>query len=437
MAGDALQQRASTLLVFTQSYPYAVALEDTFLAPELPHLRDAFDDVIVIPGSLEGSRASVPAHIEVDEEFAQFLKGHSRRSELAARGNISRLLREELTEDPWLVARPIRLSRLLAAASRAELTRTWVKGLLGRRRVSPSACVAYTFWCDAVTAGLGLLKRESPGLVVVSRAHGADLYPDRHDPPYLPCRAFTLRQLDRLLPDSERGVAFVAEHYPWFASRCEVARMGVADPGFVTPRSPAGRFVVVSCSRIVPLKRVELIGEAVDHLARARPDTQFEWYHFGEGPLQPRVEKIAQRLAPNAKAHLPGYSSVEALFSFYRRNRVDVFVNASVSEGTSVAVMEAISCGIPVVATAVGGNPEIVSSENGALVGPDPAPAEIAAAMSDLLDRPDDAEARREGSRRVWRAKYDARANYAAFAKLLASLRRPAEASQRVPDRGR
>ena len=416
--------RASTLLLFTQSFPYDVALEQTFLEPELPHLQAAFDRVILIPSLREGSRARVPDGIEVDESFATFLSGHSRRPELAVRAGFSRLFWSDVRERPSLLARRRTLARLAVASGQAELTRIWMKQFFARRGLASASCVAYTFWCEAPTAGLALVKSEFPDLVVVSRAHGADLYADRYEPPYLPCRGFTLRHIDRLLPDSDRGVNYVAEHYPWFAPQCEVARMGVADPGFATRRSTYGRCTLVSCSRVVPIKRVDLILRAVDRAARSRPDIQFEWHHFGDGPLRRRIEEQASAtFGSNAVARFPGYSSVEELFRFYRSESVDVFLNASVSEGTPVSVMEAISCGIPVIATAVGGNPEIVSDLNGSLVGPNPSPEEISAAVISLIGRPDIAAAKRQGSRQVWASKYDAAANYAAFARLLVELR--------------
>jgi colanic acid/amylovoran biosynthesis glycosyltransferase len=415
---------ASTLLLFTESFPYDVALEATFLEPELPHLRNAFDRVVVIPSRLDGNRAPVRDDIEVVEDFALFRAEHSGRLELAVRAILSRPFRSDVAERPSLLARRRTLARLAMTSGQAEVTRLWVTRFLAQRGLTPGECVAYTYWCDPTTTGLALLKGASADLAVVSRAHGADLYAERYDPPYLPCRRFTLRHIDRLLPDSDRGVRHVAEQYAWFAPQCEVARLGVVDPGFITRSSEAGRFVVVSCSRIVAIKRVDLILSGVDHAARSRPDLQFEWHHFGEGPLRGAIEEQASAtLGPNVSAHFPGYSSVDDLFTFYRTEPVDVFMNASVSEGTPVSVMEAISCGIPVIATAVGGNPEIVSGLNGSLVGPDPSPDEIATAMLNLIDQPGTTAAKRQGSRQVWASRYDADANYSAFASLLVELR--------------
>jgi len=98
-------------------------------------------------------------------------------------------------------------------------------------------------------------------------------------------------------------------------------------------------------------------------------------------------------------------------------------MNVSVTEGTPVAVMEAISCGIPVMATAVGGNPEIVSEQNGRLLSPNPTPDEIAEAILSILDNPDLAIEKRKGSRQVWQEKYNASQNFQAFADRLKAIR--------------
>ncbi len=107
---------------------------------------------------------------------------------------------------------------------------------------------------------------------------------------------------------------------------------------------------------VVPVKRVYLILTAVAAAAQQGPEIEFEWHHFGDGELKEEVERQAKTaLPPNAKASLPGYPGLRALMDFYRSKPIDVFINASISEGTPVAVMEAVSCGIPVIATSVGG----------------------------------------------------------------------------------
>jgi glycosyltransferase involved in cell wall biosynthesis len=203
--------------------------------------------------------------------------------------------------------------------------------------------------------------------------------------------------------------------------------MGVDDPGFVSPEPSGSTRRLVSCSRFVAVKRVDRILAGIDRAARRRPDLHIEWHHFGDGELRESIACQARTTLPaNAVAELAGYSSRSDLLNFYRSHPIDAFLNASESEGTPIAIMEAVSCGIPVIATAVGGNPEIVSDENGVLVGPEGSPEEIADAVLYLIDDPAAASAKRVGSRSVWATRYDAHANYRAFAARLCAIRDPA-----------
>ncbi len=413
-----------TLLLLTGSFPYRLAMEDTFIKPELPLLREVFRRVILVPARTEGSRAGAVDGIEVDETFARQMSSGSAPRALLGRGAFSRLTRREVSVHPSLLLEPRAMRLLVGYSARAEITRRWLFEFLARSGRSVESLVAYSFWCDHVATGLALAKIEAPRLVAVSRAHGTDVYPERHDPPYLPSRSFTYRHLDGVFPDSERAAEYLRAHYPEAASKCEVARMGVRDPGFRSEPSAPGNLSVVSCSLIAAVKRLDLIAKAIASAARQRPDLQFEWHHFGEGDLLSSVEGLARSILPsNVTARFPGYPGTAALMDFYRTHPIDVFMNASASEGTPVAVMEAISCGIPVLATAVGGNTEIVSDTNGALVAADASPEQIGAALLAVGAHTEANRARRIGSREVWMRKYDAEVNFRDFARKLQSLR--------------
>ena len=65
----------------------------------------------------------------------------------------------------------------------------------------------------------------------------------------------------------------------------------------------------------------------------------------------------------------------------------DVFVLSSRTEGTPIALFEAMAAGIPVVASAVGGVPDVVSSREALLVNPED-PAALAAAITETLENP-------------------------------------------------
>jgi len=77
----------------------------------------------------------------------------------------------------------------------------------------------------------------------------------------------------------------------------------------------------------------------------------------------------------------------------------DIFVLPSLKEGLSNSLLEAMAVGLPVVATAVGGAPDLIEDGvNGYLLPPDPAPEQVAETLAALLRAPDRA---REMGRRA------------------------------------
>jgi glycosyltransferase involved in cell wall biosynthesis len=303
------------------------------------------------------------------------------------------------------------------------LTHDWVQAWLDRNDESRS--VFYTWWFDSSAMGIGLAKQAHSSLRLVSRGHGYDLYEEYYyNPPYWPFRCEALALVDALFPDSDAGLNYLLQRYPEYSSIYETALLGVTKAESLSLPSSDGVFRIVSCSTFVPLKRVELILEGVHCAARMRPNQRFEWTHIGNGDLRMKLqEKADSCFPPNAKAIFLGYSGNEALAKFYQESRVDVFINASATEGTSVAVMEATSFGIPVIATSVGGNQEIVTEKNGILLGANPTPEEIAKAFFAFLDNSAMAARKRKGSYEVWMERYNAEVNYRRFAERLKSIR--------------
>lgn len=409
------------LYLFTGSYPYSVAAENTFLPQEIAVLSKRFDEVVLVPLSIEGDRETVSlANVTVDEDFAAFRRSRNAKVGALAKAPTSgEMLRECLSHASLFARNPAALKKALVYHVQAEITREWI-----RRRTESSRDVKSifcTWWFDAPTLGLARFAKQD-GSTAITRAHGYDLYEARHTPAYIPFRRAALRKIDFVFADSRAGADYLADRYPEFQSRVGFSPLGVQDPGFTCAPSADGVFRLVSCSFLTPVKRIDVLIEGLAALGAARTDLRVSWTHIGDGPEKERLSTLARTSLPSTvEWSFHGYPGKQGVYDFYRQNPVDLFANVSQSEGTPVSVMEAISLGIPLLCTAVGGNVELARPENGTLLPANPAAGDISKAIQSLIGAGDLAQ-RRTASRRVWDERYNAARNYTAFAESILKL---------------
>jgi len=172
---------------------------------------------------------------------------------------------------------------------------------------------------------------------------------------------------------------------------------------------------IASCSNLVSVKRVDRMIDALSQYGG-----RVHWIHFGDGPLKEELEAQARKLPGNIGWRFAGARPNGEIMEFYRTNYIDVFVNVSESEGVPVSIMEALSFGIPVVATDVGGTHEIVEDgENGLLLKPDFEADELMKAVNAVVEMGENCRRR---AREIWQEKCDAEKNYREFYQQIVEL---------------
>ena len=141
---------------------------------------------------------------------------------------------------------------------------------------------------------------------------------------------------------------------------------------------------VIGCvARLVWFKGLDTLVDALPAVLRVCPDVQVAV--AGDGPLRAELAARAAALGVADRLHLLGErNDVPQLLRGF-----DLFVLPSVSEGMPLTILEAMGAGLPVVATAVGGVPELmVAAETGLLVPPGDAVALAPALQRLLCDAP-------------------------------------------------
>lgn len=309
------------------------------------------------------------------------------------------------TEDPYyrrLVEAGVQVSWLASAATRASLftARKLFQRVL---RVAPSAqtflraraqrvvtslagrqyesCRAYL---DASRADLIHVITPDPGAMVLIRA-GYDagipvIYQEVGTPYHPPDFESYYREFTTVLPFCSEVAALspalaemCRQKLPMTSAVCVLPVMMEERANGQAPRAREGSEVVFGfAARVEKLKGPAVLMEAFGAASREFPRVRLRL--AGEGSQRREVEARAAALGVADRYDYVGvYSRPEERAAFMRG--LDVFVMPSFTEGTPNSVIEAMAYGLPVVASDVGGIPDVLDTDSGVLVPPGDAAA--------------------------------------------------------------
>jgi len=207
--------------------------------------------------------------------------------------------------------------------------------------------------------------------------------------------------------------------------RVPAAKVAVIRNGVDLSRFPAvERRLLTSERRAVHVARISFAAKdqqtllrAVRIVAGAEPD--FVLDIVGDGPNRAELEALCDQLQLRKHVHFAGFrDNIHDYLS-----RAEFFVLSSVTEGISITLLEAAASGLPIVATRVGGNPEVVADGETGLLVPPRSPEALAAAMLALLRNRERAAAMGTAGRRRVEERFDLTQAVAAYESLYHSLR--------------
>jgi glycosyltransferase involved in cell wall biosynthesis len=176
-------------------------------------------------------------------------------------------------------------------------------------------------------------------------------------------------------------------------SKLEVIYNGIPLEKFLPSHcdKPREGFVFGAVGRLVPVKDHHSLLKAFQLVKHRRPDCRLEI--LGDGPLRRELEELARSLGVADAVQFHG--SHLDVSSFL--HRVDTFVLSSVSEGLPLTMLEAMAAGLPVVATSVGGVPELIGATGCGWLCPPGHPEALAESMITAAQSSQRNEMGREG----------------------------------------
>lgn len=243
------------------------------------------------------------------------------------------------------------------------------KKVIKKSNTNDFTSISYWFSCTAYATAL--VKRDYPQIKSLTRAHSSEVDIERNRYCRLSLKKFMINNLDMICFVSEIGYRVFEEeilpNYKNFISipQLKVVRLGTTkNYNDLNPKLLDLTFRIISCSRAVPLKRLSLLAKSISIIT----NINIIWTHFGDGPCMDEVLTIMKKSGPNIKFVRKGSVENSEIHHYYANNSVDCFVNVSLFEGIPVSIMEALSYGIPVLATNAGGTRELINDSNGKLI---------------------------------------------------------------------
>lgn len=405
------------IILLSVGFPYGNY--EPFLRGELKYY-----DEIVLASSFIGDERKVrnnlpqDANVELWHYPSRFFRGSKFARILSAVSAI-------FTDDFWREVhsediKPINLKKiktLLSYISKANETANFVSKEVIRSGYDKDELVFYSYWMDHLSLAAIKLARKYNGKAI-ARCHGYDVYP--RDGNYVVMQRYLTRNLDRIFPiaeDGKRTICALFDKSARITDKIHVFRLGTVDHGLNPIPRENDIFTVVSCSNVVPLKRVDLIFDAINSIKKFK----IRWIHFGDGAA---FDELKDKVAKSKTIHeieLRGRQSNQAVMEFYKTTPIHLLINLSTSEGIPVSMMEALSFGIPCIGTDVGGVHEIIENGvSGFLIPENSTATRVASELCMVKDMPSDQMiSLRESSRNLWLERYQGEKNYRNFVKYI------------------
>jgi len=341
-------------------------VSETFVLREIEEVIRQGDRVTVF--SLVAPHSGEPVHpgAEAIRELTVYVPSGSARPLVLTRSSLWMLVlrpRRVLSALGWSLSWAVRERRA------KELKRFGEAAYLARR-IPPDAEHIHAHFAHGATSVALLLSRLT-GVPFSFTGHAKDIF-RLVRPPQLAAKIaearfavavsnYTRAHMRRAADSAHRG-------------KVVTVRNGI-DRSRFAPRAsqPSSVPEILSVSRLVEKKGLDTLVGACALLARR--GVEFRCRVVGDGPLRARLEQRAKQLAVVDRLDLPGSLDQTAVEAAYRRAAVFVLPCRRTADGDQdglpVAIMEAMSVGVPVISTPTSGIPEVVrNGETGLLVSP-------------------------------------------------------------------
>lgn len=407
-----------TLVLITSQFPYGTS--ESFIAAELSLVTPHFEKTIIIAQNTSSEiKRSTPENIDVFRYNPSTSAGgflYIPVLFILNSNEIISMLKNEIdfrlsTGDKFTFRNFFYLFKKIIKAFQL---RDFIIKKLSERNINDSI-VFYSYWLKTGAHAISLLNYRNS--IKIARGHGSDIYEEKTEAGYLPLMRYSAQKLNAIFFISNQGKEYFIQKTKIESHGFLLSYLGVEKPvQNEVKKTDPGKYVIVSCSNIIALKRINLI---IDALENTNTGKDLLWLHFGNGILKRELENYAEKKlgkSANKSYRFMGHFPHEKLIKYYATNQVDLFLNTSSTEGVPVSIMEAQSFSIPVIATDTGGVKEVVTEGTGSLLPVDFRSEDLASLIQHYAAlSPQETDKIRMNAYMNWTINFNAAINYNEF----------------------
>ena len=390
------------IFLITFSFPYPLAAEDSFLNNELfgyLEWRKNKPDIelVLVPGNRDPRSASKQNDSIVLDESLLKIRNKIRRTRkirmiILFGKNIRFFVQER--RDQFNTSLKLDIQKYLKwCDEKVVVDKALKSGWLKDLEIDD---VVYTWWLSGYTHALVSSKKlKKKNALIVSRAHGGDLFR---------VRGVQVRQIEtvnlcrKVFPSTFRGLEDLVKRGA-NESILERRVLGVqSDKSEIEPNqvkkysfaSHTNEIQIITISGIDPVKDLGRLGKYLNEISSTT--RKVRWHHFGES-VDALIDASLNGIKnDNFSAVSFGQLSnieIQKILRTYSTQSNAIMVNFSISEGSALSLVEAVSNGVPVIGRDVGGVSEIVNEQTGVLLPEIPTTVDLQNAIDEILMKRD------------------------------------------------
>ena len=398
----------ANLLILTNNFPNAPLTSEGWLADEIVYSYSFFNSIYILP------EINSDVHIDLPKNCSVVKLKLEKRTTL----NFREILNCFYIVFSDFFEYPSKINFLKAFRNNLALIKYLTikaKKISKQSSIFQSTIIVYAYWADNLLTTACIMKQLYKPCKIVSRAHGFEIFEEQTKYHVVPFRKFQSRFSDKIFADSKKGYSHLLQKQP-LSNIFTSSYVGTIDNGMAVFNENK-IFTIITCSHIRNVKRLHLMSDILEHIS-----FPIIWNMIGIGSDFELVKLTNSKLPKHIVINYIGNLTNKEVLNFYKTHHANLFVSLSYSEGLPVSMMEALSFGIPIMSTDVGGCSEICNDNTGILIPKDFDAKKVADKITEFKNSKKNNLEFRIQCRDYWNKNFSAETNYTRFSKEITCI---------------